>query len=306
MCRFGSDAVQAANQTIEAGFRRRVTANRAASPTPRITGVVSVQDREAKALHLILLHRLDYRPQGASAVGDVVVFSEPAYAPCRTSRLQLATPAYYREQEDLAPGIGDARDGTLTKDGSQWANTVLPASAEATASISFAASREPWVYCGSHYQLDRELRRLKDRFAEQYGYTAASKICDPDAFAAWLGIDFALNLNKTTDVKLGILDEIWLWAQQLQSNLWPDCSSRVDTIVHVHHGPVHYEDHSGDIATQEDWVDIHGGPRAWFTKRMDLASQSEYRFAVSALGDPVEPRHYIDVSAELRELTSAL
>ena len=306
VCRFGSDAVQAANQTIEAGFRRRVTANRAASPTPRITGVVSVQDREAKALHLILLHRLDYRPQGASAVGDVVVFSEPAYAPCRTSRLQLATPAYYREQEDLAPGIGDARDGTLTKDGSQWANTVLPASAEATASISFAASREPWVYCGSHYQLDRELRRLKDRFAEQYGYTAASKICDPDAFAACLGIDFTLNLNKTTDVKLGILDEIWLWAQQLQSNLWPDCSSRVDTIVHVHHGPVHYEDHSGNIATQEDWVDIHGGPRAWFTKRMDLASQSEYRFAVSALGDPVEPRHYIDVSAELRELTSAL
>ena len=36
------------------------------------------------------------------------------------------------------------------------------------------------------------------------------------------------------------------------------------------------------------------------------ASQREYRFAVSTSGDPVEPRHYIRVSPELRELTSAL
>ena len=47
---------------------------------PRITEMVSVQDWETKALHLLLVHRLDYRPQCASAVGDVVVFSEPTYA----------------------------------------------------------------------------------------------------------------------------------------------------------------------------------------------------------------------------------
>ena len=60
------------------------------------------------------------------------------------------------------------------------------------------------------------------------------------------------------------------------------------------------------ISTQEDWFDPHGGPRAWFTKKMCFASQCEYRFTVSTSGDPVKPRHYIDVSPELRELTPAL
>ena len=46
--------------------------------------------------------------------------------------------------------------------------------------------------------------------------------------------------------------------------------------------------------------------RAWFTKKTCFASQCEYRFAVSTLGDPVKPKHYIDVSSELRELTTAL
>ncbi|WP_420447522.1 hypothetical protein [Candidatus Palauibacter sp.] len=306
MCRVGSDAIQAANQTMEAAFRQRVTASRAASPTPLFTDAASVQDRAAKALHLILVRRLDYRPQGASTVGNVAVFSEPAYTPFRTARLQLATPAYYREQTDLAPGIGDAHDGTLTKDSIQWAETVLSTGAVTNASISFAASREPWIYCASHYQRDREVHRLKDHFAEKYGYTAATKIRDPEAFAMWLGIDFALNLDKATDVTLGKFDEFCYGHSSYNPTRWPDSSGQIDTIVHVCHGPVHYEDNSGYIASQDDWLDLHGGPRAWFTKRTSLASQSEYRFAVSTLGDPVEPRHHIDVSAELRALTSAL
>ena len=76
--------------------------------------------------------------------------------------------------------------------------------------------------------------------------------------------------------------------------------------MHVYHGPVHYEDSTGRIATQEAWFDPCAGPKAWFTKKMFFETQSEYRFAVSTLGDPVEPRHYIPVSPELRELTSAL
>ncbi|WP_419949990.1 hypothetical protein [Candidatus Palauibacter sp.] len=283
-----------------------MTANRAASPIPLFTDAASVQDREAKVLHLILVRRLDYRPQGASAVGNVAVFSEPAYAPFRTKRLQLATPAYYREQNDLAPGIGDALDGTLTKDSIQWAKTVLPAGMVTNASISFAASREPWIYCASHYQLDREVRRLKDDFAGKYGYTAVTGILDPEAFAMWLGIDFSVNVDKATDVTLRKLDEFCYAHSRYNPTLGPDSSDRFEAIVQICHGPVHYEDRSGHIATQEDWLDLHGGPRAWFTKRTCLASQREYRFAVSTLGDPVEPRHYIDVSPELRELTSAL
>ena len=97
-------------------FCQVVPANRAATAAPRITEVVAVEDQEPEALHLLLVHRLDYRPQGASPVGNVAVFSKPTYAVFRTERLQLATPAYYREQKDLRPGIRDVRDGTLTKD----------------------------------------------------------------------------------------------------------------------------------------------------------------------------------------------
>jgi hypothetical protein len=34
----------------------------------------------------------------------------------------------------------------------------------------------------------------------------------------------------------------------------------LDTVVHVHHGPVRYEDSSGRITTQDDWATI--GDRA--------------------------------------------
>ena len=137
--------------------------------------MVSVQDWEAKALHLLLVHRLDYRPQGVSAVGDVVVFSEPTYAVFQTERLRLATPAYYREQKDLRLGIRDVHDGTLTKDSIRWANTVVHAGMVTSSRMLFVSSREPWVYCASHYRLDRELRRLKDHFTEKYGYTGCSQ-----------------------------------------------------------------------------------------------------------------------------------
>ena len=128
--------------------------------------------------------------------------------------------------------------------------------------VSFVSSREPWVYCASHYQLDRELRRLKDHFAENYGYTAAARIRDPNAFAMWLGIDFALNLNKTTDVKLGALDEIGYALSSYSANLWPGCSGQIDTVVHVCHGPVHYEDRA-IVRCQGRGRRIGLSPRLW-------------------------------------------
>ena len=42
-----------------------------------------------------------------------------------------------------------------------------------------------------HCRDERELRRLREHFASEYGYTTATGIPHPDAFATWLGIDFA-------------------------------------------------------------------------------------------------------------------
>lgn len=92
------------------------------------------------------------------------------------------------------------------------------------------------------------LRRLKDHFAEKYGYTRAARIRDPNAFAIWTGIDFALNLNKTTDVRLREHEELGNKRSSYSANPWIR-SGQIDTVVHVYHGPVHYKNCSGCIAS---------------------------------------------------------
>ena len=304
VCFRGSDAVQTANRTIEHNSRCAEAANSAALPPPDVTDIVEVQDMETQSFHVLHMHRLDYRPRPVAAVGNVVVFSEPAYAARRTEKLQLATPAYYRNQEDLKPGIRDRHDGTLTKDTTRWASSSIGGPVSA-ARVSFVSSGEPWVYCASNSHLNRELLRLRNCFDDEYGYTAATGIRDPNAFAVWLGVNFALALDKTADIRLGARDESIYARSRYETNLWQG-GGPIDTFVRVYHGPVHYEDVSGRVDRQEHWFDPNAGPRAWFTKKTCFWTQNEYRFAVSTLGDPVAPKHYVAVSPELRKLTFAL
>ena len=56
----------------------------------------------------VQVSRVDYRPP-PPPVGNLAVFSALACAPPVTERIQLCTPAYYRDTEGLEPGIGDAR-----------------------------------------------------------------------------------------------------------------------------------------------------------------------------------------------------
>lgn len=303
--RHGRDYIRTVNREIEESSRLAKAENPSATSPPPVSGVFSVHDTEFRSVHQILVHQL-YRPSPrAPAVGHVAALSEPRFAAFCTEKLQLATPAYYRGQEDLKPGIRDRHDGTLTKDATRWAKTVVAAATVSRAELSFGSSSEPWIYCAAHYRDGRELHRLREHFATEYGYTTATGIADPDAFATWLGIDFALGLDKTADVKLSALEELAYARSRYETSLW-EGSNPIDTVVHVHHGPVRYEDQSGRVDTQEHWYDPDSGPRAWFTKRTAFRAQSEYRFAVSTLGDPVEPKHYITVSPELRALVSAL
>ncbi len=270
---------------------------------PVVTEMVDSFDIVTRSYHVVLVHRVDYRPRFAAPVRGVAVFSKPAYAPGRTEKLQLCTPTYYRDQEDLTPGIRDRDDSTLTKDGSVWASSTMGGIAHAH--LRFASSREPWLYCAAHYRDARELGRLKHEFDVEYGYPATTRIEDPATFAVWLGVDFALGLDKTAEVTLGPIDQAAYARSHYTTDLW-DGSGPVDTVVHVYHGPVHYEDGSGSVETQEQWFDPFAGPKSWFIKRTSFERQSEYRFAVTTLGDPVQQKHYVSVSPELRALTSKL
>lgn len=301
--RLDDDAVQRANgvtPTINGIVREK---NPDAMPAPEVTEMVLACDIVTRSCHLVLVHRVDYRPRLAPPIGSVAVFSKSAYAPDRTPKLQLGTPAYYRDQEDLPPGIRDSDDGSLTKDGTVWASSIMGGTVSAL--LRFASSSEPWVYCASHYRNDSELRRLKNEFDVQYGYPAATRIEDPAVFAIWLGVDFALGLDKTADVTLSPIDEAAYARSRYSTDLW-DGSGAIATVAHVYHGPVCYEDVSGSVDTQEQWFDPYDSQRAWFTKKTLLESQSEYRFAVTTPGNPVQLKHYVAVSPELRALTCPL
>ena len=297
------DAVRQANRAIHTINCLTGNENPGAIPAPKVKEIVSVYDIDARSCHLVLVHAVDYRLPLANPISNVVVFSEPAYAPCRAPNLQLCTPAHYRDEKDLKPGIRDRRDGALTKDRTPWASSITGGTVRAE--LSFVSSSEPWVYCAAHYRDDTELRRLRREFAVEYGYMAATRIEDPDSFATRLGVDFALGVDKSGDVSLGPIEKIADAHSRYTFDHW-DALGPIDTFVHVCHGPVHYEDRSGSIEVQNQWFDPHFGPKAWFTKRTRFERQSEYRFAVSALGEPVERKHHVAVSPELRALTSAL
>ena len=159
--------------------------------------------------------------------------------------------------------------------------------------------------CASHYSSDSELRRLRREFNAAYGYSAATRIPDPSAFAECLGIDFALGFDKTADVSLGPIDRIVYAHSRFTTSFW-EGSLPIQTFVRVHYGPVHCEDVSGRVDNQEQWFDPHAGPLAWFTKKTSFANQNEYRFAVSTLGAPVAKKLHIAVSPELQSLTRAV
>ncbi len=268
---------------------------------PDVTDAIEVFSLDDKTYHHILLHRMDYR-DGVPPVGNVVVFSKYDYALVRTERLKLGTPKHYRESEKLKTGILDPYDGKLTLDASGWASSIAGGTVNGT--ISFVSSGEPWIYCGSHLQSKGELKQLWNHFRCEHGYSEATQIHDPDLFAAWLGIDFALTLDKKIDIELNHLDKHIYAQTNYRTSLW-EGSGPIDSIVHVYYGPVRYEDVSGQIDTQDQFFNPNAGPRAWFTKKVGFEMQREYRFAVTTIGNPVRPEHFIEVTPELRALTSS-
>ena len=285
---------------------RRATGNRcSAFPAPKIADAFAVLDVERKQYHIIYVYRVDYRTGFQRNVEKVVKLSNRCHAPCRSKEIWLATPSYYRDQERLPKGIADPYDSTLTRNiGPLISNRIGHGSIEGSA--VFSSDSEPWVYCTSHLQSDHEYRQLRSTFSDEYDYDAATEIKDVDGFAMWLGVDFALQIDKGKHLKLDALDILTHARSNYSNNLWKqEGVQNIDTFVRVYHGPVHYEDESGVIETQDDWVDIHGAPRAWFTKRTEFAYQSEYRFAISTPGNPTVDVFKMEVSDDLRQLTLA-
>ncbi len=306
ICPLPAAKVKYQNEVIEQATRSLKLSQSCATPVSKITDCFSVLDNKRKQCHMICVHRVDYRPKLSPSIETVVKFSKQRYAPCQAKKLRLATPSYYRDQETLPPGIADPDENKLRKNATAWGRNRF-SNDSFKAEVVFSSFSEPWVYCASHLSSYRASRNLRATFSDEYDYDAVTGIKDVDAFAMWLGIDFALQTDKDKHLKLEALDRVLYKASSYSTNFWQqEGVQNIDTVVHVYHGPVHYEDESGVIATNDDWVDIHGAARVWFTKRTKFANQSEYRFALSTLGTPNNKVLWLDISENLRELTLVL
>ena len=273
---------------------------------PPISKWVTVLDPNREQVCLILIRRVNDRSICGQRIQKLVKFTERRYAPSLASLIKLATPAHYRAYEGIEKGVCDPTEGRLAIDATPWMRGRLSselasgAKIHLEAKVSMASPCEPWVYCTSICpDGEPELRRLRHEFSRKYD--TVTTIQDLDAFAIQLGVDFAINLNKSEDIELGV---IWEWAYRnssITTSLW-EGSHPIDKIVHVDHGPVLYEDQSGLAETLEDFANFCDWYKLCFTKPTSFSPQMEYRFALSTLGSPTKDQFYMKVSDNLMNL----
>lgn len=272
-----------------------------------ISEFIHVLNVPLKECYWVLLHRVNSDsipvPQG-----HLLKLSERRFAPYRAPELRLATPAHYRKSEGLDTEIADPHDGLLTKDATPWMRQNLTfrergsSTHNLRSSFTFgSAPGEPWVYCTSMSPTNsREEMDLRTRFPK---YDELTVIEDPESFAMQLGIDFAISLDKSKHVELGPNGEATYERSSYTVRLW-EGEHRVDKVIRVYHGPVVYEDQSGVLRSDDDFVDFSMVPKVWFTKKTRFSGEREYRFAVSTLGEPRMDTFKLEISDELRALAT--
>lgn len=263
---------------------------------------------------LVVVGYVDFRPGYREEIGGVVKFSKKGESPDEKRNLRLATPADFRES-GYEPGIADDLDAAQRADMAPYLARQMTrkgsyvSAADISASVMFAATAEPWVYCASiaptwSYGAGA-LRALKREFAESKGSDSViTAIDNPRLFARQLGIEFALGAEVGKDTEDDLIMR-FLGPGLAQRVCGLDALPQVDTVVWVSHGPVHYEDRRLIIETEKDMPTM-GAVRACFTKRMEFSGQREYRFAVHVAGRPLRKAIYLEASGELLRLTRRL
>ena len=300
-------------------IRRRIHRYRVRQLTPR-----AAADAGPTALHveaptidlrrLVVVRYVDYRTGYREAIGGVVKFSAKGESPDVKSNIRLATPADFRES-GYEPGVADDLDGAQQADMAPYLARRLSrkggyvAANDISASATFAATEEPWVYCASIAPTRSygagSLGTLKNEFAESKGSDAAiTAIDNPQLFASRLGVELALGVEVGRDVEDNYAIE--LFDREFARRVCGlDTLPPVDAVVWVNHGPVHYEERRLVIETESDMPTMEA-LCACFTKRPEFSGQREYRFAVRIAGRPMSKAIYLQASGELLRLTRRL
>ena len=247
---------------------------------------------------LVVIRRVNDSLLKRRPARQVVRFSEREHSPRLSDEIWAPTLAHYREGEKLGGGQYDPMEGRVKMDATPLMARRLLTQGVDMRSASFKAqatfdSSDPWVFCTAFCPVrERDAYSLARRISPEYD--TITDILDVDAFALELGVDFAITLNPELHAKANSGVAI------LQKALAD--SSGFKKIVHVHHGPVAYEDISGSLDTGRELYDMES--RVGFIKPRSFSYQSEYRFALWTIGEPSVRTLRIPVSDALRECTS--
>lgn len=272
----------------------------------RVEGVtisesVTVLDPEQQRAYLVLIHRINNHLFGDQKIRKVVKFSEEQHVPSKACCLALGTPAYYRSYEGDEKGVQDPMEGLLEIDTTplmreRFSSELPTGVTNLEAKFTMKSSSEPWLYCTSICPDNRQgLRKLIQESSRE----AFTIIRDPDNFAIQLGVDFAINLDKSKDIELGMIWKLAYQNSSIETSLW-EGSRPIDKIVHVYHGPVFYKDQLKVADALENFAKLGDWDRVCFTKQPSFLHEVEYRFALSALGRPKNERFFLKISDNLR------
>ena len=153
-----------------------------------------------------------------------------------------------------------------------------------TATVTYATEDSSLTYCTS---------MTRHRVSRHEQWKVASRIRGVPKFALLLGAEFARQCDDERHAAVTGLDRLAAAVCQ---------SSGLDSVVHVHHGPVVYDDQAGDFLFARI-PEYARGVAARFFKRTEFEDQQEYRFVVSASGGrPIEDVFYLMITPELRSV----
>ncbi|MCY4372636.1 MAG: hypothetical protein OXC31_02610 [Spirochaetaceae bacterium] len=244
--------------------------------------------------HLVLVFHVDHASSiiGAGVPRQLTKYTDNEdHAPYQATCLKLATLRHYREQHRDLEGTWDPMEGrsritsTLAEFCRRHHVVDLPPGAHhATADVTYKTEDSSLIYCTS-------MTRLRVSRREQW--KIASRIRAVPKFALLLGAEFARQCDDGRHAAVTGLDLLAAAACQ---------SSGLDSVVHVHHGPVVYDDRAGEVLFTR--IPEHArGLATHFFKRTEFEDQQEYRFVVSTPGGrPLEDEFYLMITPELRSV----
>lgn len=244
------------------------------------------------ARHLVLAFRVDHSSSiiGTGIAGQLTKYTDHEdHAPYCAGHLKLATLRHFREQHGDLEGTWDPMEGRIRITSTleemcrrHGAPSVSQGAHLVTTDVVYQTDDTSFIYSTS---------RAENLAPRNEHWEVVSRIRDVAKLALLLGAEFARQCDEGQLTAVTGLDRLVTAAVR---------SSGLNSVVHVHHGPVIYDDNSGETLFKRFPEHVRG-VAAHFFKRAAFEYQQEYRFVLSARGGrPVEDEFYLKITPELR------